>query len=231
MNLKTFSKKMYYRTRDTFSPRETINFSNSSVTFPSYFVENFSWTIETEEPVIEDLLNSVRDGDSFYDIGANAGLYSIAVGRAADVEITAFEPYTPNIDRLGRYLRWNDVEAQIYPYALSDGEEDTANLAGEMVHIETKIGDELVQADGIPHPDVIKIDVEGAELSVLHGLEEVIKDCRLIYCEVHPGLLEKRNIEPEQVTEFLRSLGFTTEELVTRERTNIQPIVRARRSE
>lgn len=231
MSLKTFSKKMYYRTRDTVSPRETINFSNSSVTFPSYFVENFSWTIETEEPVIEDLLNSVRDGDSFYDIGAHAGLYSIAVGRAADVEITAFEPYTPNVDRLGRYLRWNDVEAQIYPYALSDGEEDTANLAGEIVHIETKIGDELVQADGIPHPDVIKIDVEGAELSVLHGLEEVIKDCRLIYYEVHPALLEKRNIEPEKVTEFLRSLGFTTEELVTRERTNVQPIVRAKRSE
>jgi FkbM family methyltransferase len=227
MSLQTLGKKLYYTTRDTISSRETIEFGDISVTFPSYFVENFSWTIETERPVIEDLLTSVRDGDSFYDIGAHAGLYSITVGRAIRGEITAFEPYPPNVDRLSRYLRWNEVDARIIPHALSDSKTDTANLAGEKKQLDSKIGDDLVRDGNILRPDVVKIDVEGAELSVIRGLEDSLRHCRLVYCEVHPGLLEERDIVPEMIVEIMEANGFTTEVIVEREQTNVQPILRA----
>ena len=227
MRLETLGKKLYYTTRDAISSRETIEFDDVTVTFPSYFVENFSWTIETERPVIEDLLASVRDGDSFYDIGAHAGLYSIAVGRAIQGEITAFEPYPPNVNRLNRYLRWNEVDIRIISHALSDSKTDTANLAGEVKTIDTKIGDVLVQEENIPKPDIVKIDVEGAELSVIRGIEENLPHCRLVYCEVHPDLLAERNVAPETISETLEGNGFTTEVIAEREQANVQPILRA----
>jgi FkbM family methyltransferase len=225
MKIKDLGKKLYYTTRDAVSDREKIDINDATVAFPSYSVENFSWTIESERSILNDLLESVEDDDSFYDIGAHAGLYSITVGRAIDGEITAFEPYPPNINQLNLYLSWNQIHARIVPYALSNKTTDTANLVGEMVEVDSRIGDDLIQTEGIPEPDVIKIDVEGAELSVIRGLEQSLSQCRLVYCEIHPALLNDRNISPSKVTEALEKQGFNTETIVKREQT--QPILRA----
>jgi FkbM family methyltransferase len=230
MKIKHLGKRLYYTTRDAVSDRKNIEINDVTVTFPSYFIENFSWTIESERPILNDLLESIEDNDSFYDIGAHAGLYSTTVGSAIDGDITAFEPYPPNINRLNRYLSWNQVDAWIVPYALSDKTTDTANLAGEMVEVDSRVGDDLIQVEGIPVPDVVKIDVEGAELSVIRGLEQSLRECRLVYCEIHPDLLEDRNISPSKVTEALEKQGFKTETIVEREQTNVQPILRAERT-
>ena len=226
--METFGKHTYYTTRDRISSQETIEVNGVSAVFPSYFIKNFSWTFESEQPVLRDLLDTIVDEDVFYDVGAHAGLYSALVGQLADT-LAAFEPYPPNVKRLRRHLQWNDVNADIYPYALSDKRTDTANLAGEMVQIESQIGHELIESEGIAPPDVIKIDVEGAELAVLRGLGRFIEECRLIYCEVHPELLDDRQSAPDEVFEFLEENGFKVETLVVREETNRQPIVRAKR--
>ena len=227
--LESLGKDVYYGARDRVSSRTTVEVDTVSATFPSYFVENFTWTVNSERPVLRDLLTNIETGDTFYDIGAHAGLYSALVGQKIERTIAAFEPYPPNVRRLRRYLRWNDVDAEIYPYALSDSEIDSANLAGDIVQVDTRIGDDLVQSERLSPPDVVKIDVEGAELSVLRGLEQTLKECRLVYCEVHPALLESRQIEPHKVSDFLEERGFNLEMLVVREASNEQPILRAER--
>jgi FkbM family methyltransferase len=212
------------------SPRENLNFSDIEITLPSYFVENFSWTIETERPVIEDLVTSLNNGDSFYDIGAQAGLYSIVVGQAIEADITAFEPYPPNVARLKRYLNWNGVDAQVLPYALSDGTTEEINVGRGKIQIDSQSGDNLVESGEIPKPDVVKIDVEGVEFSVIQGLKKSLRQCRLVYCEAHPALLDERNESVDMIIEFFEGLNFDTEIIVEREKTNIQPIIRAERS-
>lgn len=90
-------------------------------------------------------------------------------------------------------------------------------------------GDSLVQSGELPAPTVVKIDVEGTELDVLHGLRGTVSTdrCRLVYCELHPNALTVRGNAPDEVQAFLRECGFTL--TTVQEFTDGRTIVRARK--
>ena len=56
-------------------------------------------------------------------------------------------------------------------------------------------------------PDVIKLDVEGAELSVLRGLEQTLKAGRLreLFVEVHPKGMELFGDSADELTKWMES--------------------------
>jgi len=54
----------------------------------------------------------------------------------------------------------------------------------------------------------IKIDVEGAELSVLRGCPETLKITKKIFVEVHEHILKQNNEKPEEIIEILKNNGF-----------------------
>jgi hypothetical protein len=66
-----------------------------------------------------------------------------------------------------------------------------------------------VEAERLPLPAAVKIDVEGEELSVLRGLRRTLSEsaCRMVCCEVHPSLLGA-GVGPPDVLDLLRSFGF-----------------------
>jgi len=75
-------------------------------------------------------------------------------------------------------------------------------------------GDTFVDRTNVPSPTVVKVDVEGAELDVLAGLERALSTtCRLVYCEIHPNELANRGARPADVERFLQERGFTCERL------------------
>ena len=58
-------------------------------------------------------------------------------------------------------------------------------------------------------PDVIKIDVQGAELSVLRGMERLLAEPLVCFIEVHPGSLRAHySSSSAEVLEFLAQRGF-----------------------
>lgn len=64
------------------------------------------------------------------------------------------------------------------------------------------------------YPDVVKIDVEGAELLVLRGARELLaRKAVVVICEVHP--LQMRNCDSslEAFTRFLDEVGYASEPL------------------
>jgi len=81
--------------------------------------------------------------------------------------------------------------------------------------------DDLVEELKLPRVDIIKIDVEGAGLSVIKGaLKTISKDKPIIFFEVHDEL-------EGQALEVLRALGY---DLVTRDgRVIAIPQIRVRR--
>jgi hypothetical protein len=78
---------------------------------------------------------------------------------------------------------------------------------GEMVDIVE--GDQLVEAENLPLPRAVKIDVEGYEYAVIQGLRRTLGHhaCQMVCCEIHPARLPA-HVKPETVGDLLRSVGF-----------------------
>jgi len=181
---------------------------------------------QNEDFVIETLLREMDSDDVFWDIGANIGTHSCYIGQKARHTI-AIEPFPDNAERARTNLELNNVEAEVIECALAEskGEASLAvpdsdeNEAGvgtfslredtveeEAVSVKVIPGDTLVSENNITFPDVMKIDVEGGELDVLHGFQQGLASARTVLVEVHP-----HHVDQEEVTELLESAGFSVE--------------------
>ena len=131
----------------------------------------------------------VNPGDIVYDVGANAGFYtllaSVLVGDKGHVY--AFEPLPGNVRNLRKHLEMNRVtNCMVIDAAVSssDGEamfdpsadRFTAHLSpAGCVPVRTVALDTLVSQGKILPPDFIKIDIEGAEYDCLKGCAQTIQ--------------------------------------------------------
>nr|WP_217900426.1 FkbM family methyltransferase [Halorubrum sp. Ea1] len=216
---------------------QTQEIANQSIDFRTdTFTEFMRFrNLAGESSVVEDLLNKLDSDDIFYDIGANVGTYTcFAAAELGPGRMVAFEPEPENADHLRENLELNDLDAEIIQIALSDtdGTIDlalTGDEAGEGEHaiatgntertleVDTARGDSLLEDRELPKPTVLKIDVEGAELSVLRGLRETLRqNCRLVYVEVHPEKIRGFEAEVSEVETLLTDAGFEVTELSQR---------------
>lgn len=179
-------------------------------------------------PVLPDVLDTLRPDDVFWDIGANVGIYTCFAAEAIDSgRVVSVEPNPNNVARIEDNLSANGLSAETYQYAMmsTPGEltldirqsDTTAGSYGSVaaegdVTVEATTGDRLVERD-VPEPNVIKMDVEGAELEVLRGLERAISrdDCRVIYCNVFEEKDGKTREVAADERAWLRENGFETE--------------------
>ena len=75
----------------------------------------------------------------------------------------------------------------------------------------TKRLDTYINENNIPLPDLIKIDVQGAELDILTGCDEIMNHCKVIQCEIPAVGIEFNKGSPKQKAylDFLESYGCT----------------------
>jgi FkbM family methyltransferase len=190
-----------------------------------------------EKAVLASLLDELRPGDVVFDVGANVGTHTIAfakvVGEAG--RVVSFEPEPVTASRLQRNIALNEI-ANVDLMRCALGEHDSTALlyidsrSGSGQHslsprndrhteeVQILQGDALVDSGQLPAPNVMKIDVEGAELGVLAGLRNSLasEKCRLVFCEIHNGILERRGKDPKGVNRMLRDAGFTDFETSSR---------------
>ena len=70
--------------------------------------------------------------------------------------------------------------------------------------------DVLLERHGLHRVDLVKIDVEGAELQVLRGMATTLKRLRpKIIAELSPSLLEGFSVTLDTVHEYFRDLGYS----------------------
>lgn len=188
-------------------------------------------TLRKERRIIQDLVASLEADDTFYDLGANLGVFSCIAGSVLpEGQVVAFEPHPENATRLRHNASLVNTNVSVYECALSNTD-GTAELtvgasnqrhslvnddASNTVEVSTCRGDSVVESHGNP-PTVIKIDVEGAEVDVLRGMETVLanRSCRLVYCEVHPERLADRGITAATVSTILSDAGYAVEVMET----------------
>lgn len=143
-----------------------------------------------QEDWFEDEIRFVRawlqPGMHALDIGANFGMYTLALARCAGPQGTvhAFEPAPQTAGFLARSVALNGFAgAQVHPVALSDrrgsatlrlnAQSELNALApsgeGGTVEVRTETLDHAMQGPGWVEPDFVKLDVEGHEASVVQG--------------------------------------------------------------
>jgi len=135
----------------------------------------------------------LHPGNVFYDIGANAGLIAIDVAKALDgrVRVFAFEPqhglaFTAAVSgRLNALPDWHVYEVMLgreagvaelfIPDSTVHASAISRQSGAQRVSCRMVTLDFLVESKVIPPPQVIKIDVEGAERDVFAGASQTIR--------------------------------------------------------
>lgn len=167
------------------------------------------------------------------DVGANIGFFTtLAARKLTTGRVLAAEPTAAAHDRLLRNLAHNGVAAKAIVFhglvAATEGEltlnvvsgrEEYSSLgaivhpsvAGEATTVETVAArplDALVRDHGLS-PALVKIDVEGAELDVLQGAEETLKNHRpVVISEFSAPLLKARGASPDAILALFDRCGY-----------------------
>ena len=192
---------------------------------------------EGEMDFVQALAGHLAQGGVFYDVGSNVGQFLIPMAKILGErgEAIGFEPHPVNHQRLIRNLALNQLHsARALRVALGDrdgeaeifGDRGTATIVPlDVTHgrvkayCRTKVvrGDEYRQREGLPIPSAVKIDVEGAEYSVLQGLGKTLSESKraLLCCEIHPRALPS-DLSPRRIVSLVGALGFTVRQMQQR---------------
>lgn len=192
---------------------------------------------DKEGGVVEIVRDYLNPGDVFVDAGAHIGYYSIIAAELVGPsgEIIAFEPHPDHAERVRKNAKLNDFDVRVEESALSS-ESNTAELSladrggghsltkdgGNTIEITTRSLDEYSNSEAVT-PDLVKVDVEGAEYDVFRGMSELMTDTQpAIICEVHPGRL---NADLKEMFEFLSEHGYSISALPEQEYMNTEELI------
>ena len=174
-----------------------------------------SWLGTYERLAQRVFVEEVRPGAVVYDVGANAGFFTLLASRLAGPSgsVYAFEPMDRNLRYLREHLQLNAVpNVHIMPIAISDtngtvrfAAADDPAMGGLSatggIEVQSRTIDDL--AATLPLPTFIKMDIEGAEHAALSGAMETLRRARPVI------LLSEHGWEQhERCTALLRSLGY-----------------------
>lgn len=180
------------------------------------------------EPEVSKLIfDTLQPGDVFYDVGANAGYYTLIGARAVGVsgKVIAFDPVPKNAATIDEQIKLNELQriCKIEEVALSNKKEvlglsiPTQNANAHLTnivapHIKDQSG-EIIQVNCIrlddyakhnAWPTFVKIDIEGAEVQALIGAKGLLEneEAPVLLITAHSSQLEK------EVKDILLQAGY-----------------------
>lgn len=206
-NLRGSVLRLRWRAVNLIAPRQNVYSRGLKFTLQcDNWITHYRWqTYNTKEPETLDWIDTrMRDGDTFFDIGANIGVYSIyaALRHNRGARVVAFEPEYANLHLLRDNIIKNGLQdrVDVYSIALSDcsgiSHLHIQDLTpGSALHTEAKetlnttiTQHPVVWREGICtltldafcdatllQPNCMKIDVDGTEPKVLRGAMRTLR--------------------------------------------------------
>lgn len=194
--------------------------------FPRYFKSRIH-----EAPVTKTLLKLHGNQKVFFDVGANLGWYSCVAGiHFPKSTIVAFEMASKNVDLLQKNIRVNtlkNVASQSLAVTEVSGQAHFASKRfqpGSLHRIDTSPKENTETVSGISlddfcqmqnlWPNLVKIDVEGAEMLVLKGMKGLLaKPSVQLLIEVHSTELQKYGSNTTTLLNYLFEVGYLVYEI------------------
>lgn len=180
------------------------------------------WLGTYESAKQRQLQSQIKPGMVIYDVGANAGFYTLLFSRLVGEtgSVYAFEPYAPAVTNLLEHLRINQItNVKVIQAAVGNanrmcsfslGSANPERLWLNAVVDESQLKVPMIKIDDglFPAPDLIKMDVEGNESMVLEGARDTLSHKRpIIFLATHG------TEQPDICTRLLRSSEYALFEM------------------
>lgn len=190
--------------------------SGFTVTIPAGLPDLFSDLDAYEPETVAAFRTILRPGMTVVDVGACVGFYSLLAASLVDAcgNVYAFEPNPalyPYLHKNVAANRFNQIVSVNQAVSNRDGSANfyigtrmgTSSLRYHWglerrpIAVRTTTLDTFFAHLNWPPVDLIKIDVEGAELSVLEGMQELCRKTRpSVVIEFAPDLLQAIDMQP-----------------------------------
>ena len=181
------------------------------------------------------IVSMLEPGMIFFDVGANAGMFTLsAAKKIGGGQVFAFEPCSSTSELLKQNLRLNHItDVHIERIALCDSVgagvlpvdvagRDGLNISGQATHPDSEVVrqeavgllttvDIFIEERNIPRVDVMKVEIEGAELLMFRGARKLLAraDAPLILFEGRGFLTRGFGYHPVEVLWLLESFGYS----------------------
>ncbi|NET39535.1 MAG: FkbM family methyltransferase [Cyanothece sp. SIO1E1] len=188
-------------------------------------------TKEYEPYMIKTFKENLSAGESFIDIGANEGFFSIV---ASDIvgptgRVFTVEPQERLQEVIEKNVELNRLKnVQIIKKAISDTKGETEIVLAPDTNtgssgftnpqkyysprqkVEMDTLENIFNDMGIDTIDFAKVDVEGFEYETILGSKQLFKDHRIkrIALELHPWVLGPRGLDGDDIVNFLKECGY-----------------------
>ncbi len=180
------------------------------------------------EPELTEVFRRILKADDIvFDVGANLGLHSLTFSKIVR-QVIAFEPnpsLTPNLRKtISTLPNVSLIEACLsdrdgtVEFHISDWDHMLSSMANwtgqptKTIAIPARSIDSLIAEGAVPKPQVMKVDVEGAEMLVFRGAEKLLNepdDPRAIVFEELNSASQKLGVSDGAPAEFLRAKGYS----------------------
>lgn len=169
------------------------------------------------------LLHFLRKGDTFVDIGANVGSYSILGSGVVGAYSIAIEPIPATLDCMQANIAVNGIQKLVAPLNIGLGskcstlrftnEKDSSinhvamECDKETMEVSVRMLDDIIEERTLP--SLIKIDVEGFETEVLLGGQNTLqkKELKAIIIELNGSGL-RYGYKDADIHSLLVNTGF-----------------------
>ena len=174
------------------------------------------------------LINTLPSDAVVLDIGANFGFYSIRIAnKCSQSKVHAFEPVADTARILRENIARNGLSSQITVNNLALGDHCGSSLitadryagnhltmhqnySGKTQLTELTTVDQYVLSKGLAKLNLIKCDVEGAELMVMSGATSVLKTMRpIVMLEIASEWTTRFSYKPSDLFDFMDQCGYT----------------------
>jgi FkbM family methyltransferase len=209
---------------------EEINLPNSDKLIfhcPNDLTRSRVQSFFEKEPETIEWIDGFNSDDTFWDVGANMGLFSL-YAASKGCSVIAFEPSASNYYVLNASIQKSNLSDQISAYCLALSDDNTLDrlmlqypeFGGALASYGSVVGfdgkdfkpifeqgmigysiDNLIQLFNPPFPNHLKIDVDGIEDRVITGAAKTLADARLksISIELDAG-------RPEHTDNIVRAI-------------------------
>jgi len=179
----------------------------------------------------------IERGQIVIDIGANIGYYTLmAAARVGkNGKVYSFEPFSSTFDLLQENIRINKFENVILSKIAVLDKEGTIelhlssvtntgstsisfppNYSGKKENVKCITLDKFIKEKELKKVDIIKIDVEGAEVKVLNGMKKLLStQSPKVLIEINEENLNALGSSKEDIYDFFKKLGYQAYDIKT----------------